>query len=222
MRRETTNMNMKRSPLLLSILLLSVGSTAFAQGPGTEVWRYYVATNASFGFSPALGPDGTIYFYANLNTTSGLWAVDTNGHLRAFLAGARAADCPTVASDGTVYVEEGATLVARDPALTNSANPVFTASANIISDIVLGADGTFYFGTYSPSDGSRFLAVSSTGVLEWQYPVTDGLAPGAIALSTDGTIYFVSAKTYALTPAGTVKWVFPFVVSEVGYIVLLR
>ena len=170
------------------------------------MWEYFAGTNAYPG-PPALGPDYTIYFIGNNN--SGLYAVDTNGNLKAHI-GSVGGSNPTIAGDGTVYVIRGATLYAYDPTLTNTVTAVFTASANISCDIVLGADGTFYFGTSSASDGSKLQAVNSDGTVKWQYALPVGSGVDRISLSTDGTIYFYSgSKLYALTPAGTKKWAFP-------------
>ena len=101
-------------------------------------------------------------------------------------------------------------MYAYDPTLTNTVTAVFTASANISCDIVLGADGTFYFGTSSASDGGKLQAVNADGTVKWQYALPVGSGVDMISLSTDGTIYFSSgSKLYVLTPAGTKKWVFP-------------
>jgi outer membrane protein assembly factor BamB len=194
---------MKTTALLLTALLGAAGASALAQGAGTKIWEYPVGTNTDVG-SPALGPDGTIYFIGN-GSFPGLYAVNSNGNLVAYQHNTRMPDCPTVARDGRVYLADTATLYAYDPTLTSAA-PVFTASATIISDIVLGPEGTLYFGAMD----YKLYAVNPDGSLKWQYSLPVGTVATSISVSTDGTIYFSSgSKLYALTRSGTKKWAFP-------------
>jgi hypothetical protein len=196
---------MKTILLAAGIFLGCLNVTSLAQGAGTKIWDYTLGADAYVG-PLALGPNGTIYFFGN-NYLAGLYAVNTNGNLIAHPSTRSGLESPTVGSDGTVYVAEWATLYAYDPTLTNTKTAVFTASANIGSDILLGEDGTFYFGA---ADG-KLYAVHPNGSLHWQYATPDGSAPDWISLSTDGTVYFSSGtKLYALTPSGTKKWAFPY------------
>lgn len=203
--------------LLAAGILVGWLNASLAQGAGTKIWDYSVVPAGHSIDTPALGPDGTIY----VNGVGSLYALDANGHLKAHIASN--GGVPITAGDGTVYRAQGATLYAYDATLTNSVTNVFTVSANIISGIVLGPDGTFYFGTYSLSDGTKLQAVSSTGTLKWQYPTVEG-APDMISLSPDETIYFSfvsGSKLYAVTPSGTKKWAFP-AAPQYGYAAIAR
>ena len=110
-------MNAKAVCLILCALS-GASLSGFGQQPGTKVWEYFAGTNAYPG-SPALGPDGTIYFIGN--NASGLYAVDTNGNLKAHIGSVNGIN-PTIAGDGTVYVFHfnDPTLYAYDPTLTNT------------------------------------------------------------------------------------------------------
>jgi len=194
-----------KTTLLAAGILLGWLNASLAQGAGTKIWDYSVVPAGHSIDTPALGPDGTVYFKG----LGSLYALDANGNLKAQVASN--GGVPIIAGDGTVYVAQGATLYAYDATLTNSVTNVFTASRNIISDIVLGADGTFYFGTWGgPPYESQLYAVNSDGTIKWQYALTADYAADKLSLSTDGTIYFsFGSKLYALTPSGTKKWVFP-------------
>src|SRR5581483_5256050 len=79
-------------------------------------------------------------------------------------------------------------------------------------------DGTIYFGSSGLNDHAVY-AVNADGTLKWRFVTNGGAnnAGGSIdtaspAVADDGTVYVGNAvgRFYALTPAGTQKWVHDF------------
>lgn len=90
----------------------------------------------------------------------------------------------------------------------------------------INADGTIYIGTWgnAPNNFSgQLYAIRPDGSLKWQFdpgppeqpsqnqhPIW-GTIEASVAIAPNGTLYFGRGdnKLYALTPQGTLKWVFP-------------
>jgi hypothetical protein len=131
------------------------------------------------------------------------------------------ASAPAVASDGTIYLTAGHSLVAVSP----SGQTAWWCSL-LESDFqptpVLGPDGTVYV-----QSGNGYLyAVKPDGVLNWCHWVGESpnSAQLAAALGPDGTIYCSGESLYAFSPDGLVRWSFrtgrPPVVAADGTVYL--
>ena len=80
----------------------------------------------------------------------------------------------------------------------------------------VASDGTVYVSM----ENGRLIAVAPNGTLRWSVPIGScGLPCGPVSVATDGTIYVAgvvahpsgtgaTGAIFAITPAGTVKWVF--------------
>src|SRR5712671_6436463 len=74
---------------------------SFAQSLGTKLWAF--TTSAQVLSSPAIGPDGTIYFGGGGGDNK-LYALSANGTQEwAFQAGSQIAAGPAIGRDGTIY-----------------------------------------------------------------------------------------------------------------------
>ena len=175
---------------------------------GTLIWKYQ--TGSFISSTPALAPDGTIYFgsadhhiYA-LNPNGTLeWKVLTgNGNQR---QSGLVMAAPSIANNGTIYVpvtldglyalNPDGTLQWRDPLDTWQ-----------LRSVAIGKQGTIYLGSLH-----HFDAYQPNGALAWSYHPPDTSFPtieGAPAIASDGTIYIGSEDRYiyALNPNGTLKW----------------
>ena len=179
---------MRRLPRLLLVLslwavaaLLLAAIPAGAGTPGTQKWVFTLQIwGESYGFaeifSPALGPDGTVYvgapnFPPGPNPDSGisgkLYAVNPDGTQKWVftLDKYSSTSSPALGPDGTVYV--GATngqLYALSP-LDGTQKWAFHTGGTIFSCPALGQDGTVYVGA---SDG-KLYAVNPDGTQKWAF-----------------------------------------------------
>lgn len=185
--------------------LLAVAFLAPAEVPTlTEAW--WVNIGRTSDCSPAVGPDGTIYF----GTFSGqMWAVQPDGRQKwvyktghGGLISVEIRSSPAVAEDGTVY------FGCRDRrfyALNSEGRKKwdFATGGWVDSSPAIGADGTVYFGSWD----RNFYALNPDGSKRWQF-ATGGEITSSPAVDRAGRIYFGShdGKCYALRSDGTKAW----------------
>jgi outer membrane protein assembly factor BamB len=171
---------------------------------GTFLWSFKPPISPS---PVAVGPGGVVYFISG-----GLIALARDGSLlwqSSQFVGSTGA--PTVASDGTIYVNGNpATVYAfyPDGTLKWSYQVDSCCSPDVSATPALGQDGTIYVGEYV-STGGVMVALNPDGSLKWRADL--GTSPTAAAIGGDGTIYFGSgshnpSSLYALNPDGTLKW----------------
>jgi outer membrane protein assembly factor BamB len=189
-----------------ALLLMNTPSGA-APVDGTLKWRYFAG--AAIYSSPALGPDGTVYFGTSVGAASAVVAVKADGTLKGqYSTGVSMLSSPTVGPDGTVYISgyDNGTLYAIN-SVGAPPDPLvkwtYPTGKWIESSTALGADGTVYFGSMNPPG----LYAVKNGSLRWFLPnVGDQSSP---AIGPDGTIYSGEGHTlYAIDPqgAGSIKW----------------
>ena len=162
--------------------------------------------------SPAVGPDGTIYFgtgSANKYDTN-VYAVTATGSRRwnfaTTLTGVMDAT-PAVSPSGVVYIGGSDKILYALDAASGAKKWSYTAGTAISSTPALASDGTVYF-----RDDTKLYALSSTGTLKWTFDLgstTTGTYCSP-AVGADGTIYLGTnaGAFYALKPDGTKKWSF--------------
>ena len=79
--------------------LLAMTLTGFGQTPGTKLWEF--TAGGGIGSSPAMAPDGSIYFGSDAKK---LYALNPDGTKRwEFTVGAEIRSAPAIGSDGTLY-----------------------------------------------------------------------------------------------------------------------
>lgn len=197
---------------------------------GTVRWSF--ATGAEIYSSPAIGGDGTIYFGSR---DGKVYAVNPDGtKLWDYVIGDTVSS-PAIGEDRTLYIGSMAgklhaiTDVGSGAGLAKSAWPKFRANAGntglspyagpqtatlkwvfdtgdrVLSNPVMGADGTVYVGCYS-----GLHAMDPAGTLKWVFR-TGGVINASPAIGADGTLYVGSTdrNLYAITPGGAEKWRLP-------------
>jgi outer membrane protein assembly factor BamB len=186
------------------VLLLFLGaaglSTARAQTNISTLWSF--SSPSSSEDSPALAPDGSIYFGTWLGQ---LIALNPDGSRKwGFAARREIWSSPAVGDDGTIY------FGSRDHccyALTPQGKLRwrFHTGGWVDSSPAVAADGTIYFGSWD----TNLYALHPDGSLAWGFP-SGGPIDSSPAIGTDGHIYFGSHdhKFYALRPNGTKAWDF--------------
>jgi outer membrane protein assembly factor BamB len=170
---------------------------------------------ASHFSAPALSPDGTtIYFGGGLDGNA-LYALNSDGSVKwSFpLEGiGQGVYSPAVDQNGTIYFtteiydSEGSKIsYAVNFNGTQKWNFKISADQSFSSynSPVLGSNGTVYLAT----NKGIVYALSSDGNLKWKYQ-TDSKLPidYAMAVDSNGTLYFGSDYLYALDVNGTLKW----------------
>jgi outer membrane protein assembly factor BamB len=170
------------------------------------LWHYYphVYTDKQIRSSPAIGPDGTIYFGNRTEIpewNSRFYALKKNGELKWFyLIRANFEGSPTVDSDGNVYVgTSDGNFLAFDS--EGTLLWTFPTSNNAIRTTpAIDQYGTIYFG----SDNGNLYAVNQNGSPKWPQPYSTGGAiqsspaidkSGRICFgSSDGNIYLINTN----------------------------
>ena len=163
---------------------------------GAPLWSY--AAGATVPSSPAVGPDGAIYFGSQ---DKYFYALNPDGSLRwRTLLPASVFASPTIGLDGTIYT-------ASNDAYFRALNPdgtlkwQFLIGTGVTSSPALGLDGSVYVGA-----GSFIWALNSDGTLKWRF--SSGGNNTSPAIGPDGTVYAGAWDhyVYALNPDGTLKW----------------
>jgi outer membrane protein assembly factor BamB len=166
----------------------------------TNEWS--VRIGSPIDSSPAIAPDGTIYF----GTWKGkLWALKPSGATKwTFTTDVEIRSSPAVGVDGTIYFGcRDRKFYALEP--NGKRKWEFKTGGWVDCSPAIAQDGMIYFGSWD----KYFYAVNPNGSKKWQF-ATLGAIISSPAVGSDGTIYFGShdAKFYALTPDGRKKWEF--------------
>ncbi len=191
---------------------------------GTTNWMFvpqdpFYGNTGDVDSSPAIGPDGTVYFLAEGHR---LYAVSASGNLKWFmpLPGDMEPDSsPAIGSDGTIYVgsnsrylyavnSDGSLKWVFNVYLVDFHNALIQASPTI------GRDGVIYVGTgdfndaYGDNPGNLY-AINPDGSTNWVFTTATAATMSAPAIGADGTVYVACAdnKLYAVTN-GSQAWAF--------------
>src|SRR6185503_18920966 len=195
-----------------AIVALTVVAAArlCAQADGSQRWAFTTLSTSTTGTilsSPAVAPDGTIYFgvevgSATSTSASGrVFALNPNGSQKwVFTAPDWVDSTPAIGADGTVYFGcwNGFLYALR---ADGTKRWEFKAGSFVASSPALGTDGTIYVGA-----GSNLIAVNPDGTLKWSFPAADWV-DSSPAIGPDGTLYVGSwdNNVYAIRPDGTEK-----------------
>ena len=170
---------------------------------GSEKWE--VKMHGDVLFSPAIGPDGTIYVNDPLNWD--VLALNPDGTKKwTFQANGPLFDGLAIGSDSTIYVGSSggeAGLFAINP--NGSQKWVFNLEYNGGSPAI-GSDGTIYVG--AGEESKSLFAINPDGSEQWRFR-TDLfiLNDHAPVIGSDGTIYITTFdKLYAINRDGSKKW----------------
>lgn len=188
----------KKGIVILASVLL--GALCTRADRLTNVWSLPIGGGSES--SPALSPDGTLYFGSWDNH---LYAVSTNRYIKwAFPVGLDIKSSPAIADDGTIYFGcRDRKFYAVTP--EGKLKWTFPTEGWVDSSPAIAPGGTVYFGSWD----KNFYALNPNGGKKWAF-ATGGPIVSSPAIATDGTIYFGShdKKLYALRPDGTKKWEF--------------
>lgn len=184
--------------------------------------------------SPAIGPDGSIYFGAFRDN---FFALNPDGSEKWRLTkkGEEFRSSPTIAKDGTIYIGAVFDLKPVLNVMYNremdygvpklyALNPDGTVKWEFVvggilggtyNSPTLGADGTIYIGsggskmTDYAQGGNRLWAINPDGTAKWYFEGQEAVYSSA-AIGDDGTIYigWGDGSLFALTPDGKEKWRF--------------
>lgn len=172
--------------------------------PGEKRWVF--ATGAAVGFSPALGPDGTVFIGSDDGT---LYALDGATGVRKWATTPFTAyTTPALGRNGMVYVGSmQANLYALDAA-TGAKRWTFFAGDSVHTSPAIGLDGTVYVASGA---GILYAVDGATGAKRWEFSVGYAKSPtNAAAIGADGTVYWVTQNPptiYAFDGAtGAKKW----------------
>jgi len=184
---------------------------------GSTNWGFAgdTASQYSFCLIPALDTNGTVYFCTGSGTVDAV----TNGVLEwsALSDAGLAYGEPVVGADGTIYVfanDSPLQFYALNPDGSLKWSTNYPGAYFPQYPPALAENGTIYF-----SGGPYFCAVNpADGSLEWELPATNFLYQSFEyenpEVGPNGTIYIETYAyntnfLFALTPNGTVEWIFP-------------
>ena len=169
-------------------------------GPGAVEWVF--KTKYDIRSSPAVAPDGTIYFGADDDY---LYAVNRDGKMKwKFNAGNVIYPSPAIGKDGRIYIAAGHQYIY---AITENGELAWKQilQGSCYSSPAIGPDGSVYIG-----DSEGYLnAYSNEGELLWRFETRDEIRSSP-AVGYSGTIYVGSddGSLYAVSPSGELKWQF--------------
>ncbi len=206
----------KRVLGLAGLLLLVQSLVGFALEPGDVKWTFDAGFGEQIYSTPAIGPDGTIYFATadrgNLHALnpdgSVKWTFQTNEFTRA---------APTIGPDGTIYI---GTFYGSFFAVSSAGEEKWKLSLGpkwrITHQASLGEKGTVYFralqyNDFEPMPGVLY-AVNPDGSVKWSKLLENEDGNGtntAVSIARDGVIYLPDFGLQALYPNGDVKWSAP-------------
>ena len=160
---------------------------------GTVSWTFQI--NGHGEASPAIAPDGTLYF--GELTGSKTYAVDRNGNLKWTFPVTCGYSSPAIGSDGTIYFGAQDTyFYALNP--DGTLKWKFKTPFSLKSSPTIGPDGTIYFTT----DSAQVFALNPNGTEKWIFGRVFVTFSGTPAIGPDGTIYVGGSSSNPQNPNG--------------------
>jgi len=178
----------------------------YAVTPAGKI-KWTFTTSEPVQSSPVMGTDSTLY----VGCFDGhVYAVNSDGSpkwQKSMIAGASS---PALGSNGLLYI--GAMDGNVYALETSAGNTVYTfnAASTVSASPAIAPDGTVYI----TSDDQILHALNADLTVKWNYaiapkPAKAPLQTATCAIGGDGTVYVSgSAGLNALSPTGTLKWVF--------------
>jgi len=176
-----------------------------AADPGELKWSFKADSGEKSGIhsSPAVGPDGNIYFGSLSNY---IYALDPDGNKKwRFNTKGAVVSAPTIGPEGTIYAGSNDNFVyALNP--DGSKQWSYETMCKVWSSPAIGVDGTVYAGSM---DGYLY-AINPDGSPKWMFDLEGLHIQCSPVIGQDGTIYIGNDEhmLYAVNPDGTKKWSF--------------
>ncbi len=172
-----------------------------------SLWQF--STNADITTSPAIAPDGTIYF-GSVSPDRRLYALAPDGTMKWSYTAGGGLDIGSVAiaGDGTIYQGSfDGKVVALTPQGTVKWTRDLGTNNGVATRPALAADGTIYI---HADDGFLYALNPADGTTKWRFNVNARATFASAVVAPDGTIYQGSDDQglYAITPEGALKWRF--------------
>jgi outer membrane protein assembly factor BamB/subtilisin family serine protease len=168
----------------------------------TVRWTYAVP-GLSYA-PPSVGSDGTVYIGADNGV---FYAISPSGTLKwSFTADAAIYTAPAIDGSGNLYF---GTLGGSFYSVTQSGGLRWehTVGNSISSSPALGSGGLVTFGSY---DRHLYALNTSTGALQWSYPLGSEVRASSPAVDCNGVIYVgcYDNNVYAINPDGSLNRTF--------------
>ena len=183
---------------------LGIHHVGFVATAGRIIWRH--AKGVWTWSSPAIGPDGTVYYGAR---DSAIRAVHPDGTLRWSyrVADGILDDGPSLGLNGDLYFATypGAAVYALTSA--GALKWRFATAAPVRGTPAVGTDGTVYALSLA-----GLYAIDSSGAERWFHAIA-GASDDSPVIGPDGTVFVPVAmrgRLYALTPKDSIRWVVSF------------
>ena len=149
---------------------------------GEKLWEFQ--TGDEIYGSPAIGPDGTVYFGSDDRFVYALNG--TTGKARwSYQAGNEVKSSPAIGTDGTVYVGSSDNRLHALDGATGDKLWDFAAGDDILSSPAVDAAGTVYVGA---NDGKLYALDGQTGEKTWEYS-TGAAVHSSPLLGMNGMLY---------------------------------
>jgi outer membrane protein assembly factor BamB len=178
---------------------------------GSLRWRYRIPGPGgnSIASSPAVAPDGTIYFGVAMGDGSGyIYALNPDGSVKWRYLTSWIFSDPAIGPDGVIYIgSSDHYLYAMNP--NGTLKWRFLTGDWVKSHPSIASDGTIYFTAFD----NTMYALNPDGTLKWSFGY-GGSGTSVVPIASDGTLYIVGDVIYALYPNGTVRWRFAFMSDE--------
>ncbi len=178
----------------------------------THEWTYSIGTfydGHLIDCSPAIGPDGTIYFgadqygaaghsYDPIHIDTSFYALNPDGSFKwLYVVGDGVESSPGIGPDGTIYFGsyDSCFYALRDDGSHPTLKWKYKTNGVVDASPAIGGDGTIYIG----SRDSTLYAFNPDGTILWTYKA-DGDIESSVAIKGDGVIYFggMEGAVYAL------------------------
>ncbi len=168
---------------------------------GSLAWEYQ--TDDSVVATPAIGPDGTLYFGS---VDHFFYALNSDGTLKWRInLGSNCVVSPTVGPDGTIYVGADK-LYAINP--NGSIKWVYEYhNYFVFATPVISSEGTIYI--HTTGNDSRLIALNPDGIFKWEYNTLFHSSYSIFpVVGNDDSLYLPTHPNVlkVLNPDGTLKW----------------
>jgi outer membrane protein assembly factor BamB len=170
----------------------------YAVYPNNGTLKWSVSFGNFIG-SPTIANNGMIY---EASWDGYLYAINSDG-IQSWKSaiGTGCAHCPSIASDGTIYIGADKLYAITPEGVTKwsfDAGPGFSASSDAQA---ISSDGTIYYAVSMGSQRGDIIAVNPDGTQKWRETIANEWVWSSPAIAKDGTVY-IGSTSMGTTPYG--------------------